>query len=158
MSLSSHSSRARTHTDILSSLELCLLVTALFSVTCRLFALFGPLFTSTMPYFQHLTDSFAEIPGVGVSPKPARRLVAKERLLANIPFRQRRVPLCLGYSRYLLSYHRCVRLSQRNAPASGAYFPANARGSLPHRSLISATRRVSASSDRDGATGSFIAK
>ncbi|MDQ1408694.1 MAG: hypothetical protein QOJ41_429 [Acidobacteriaceae bacterium] len=36
--------------------------------------------------------------------------------------------------------------------------PANARGSLPHQSLISATWRVSFSRDCYGATGSFIAK
>ena len=141
MSLPPHSFGVPTLTGafFLLSVMLCLLATALSSVTCILLALFGPLFASAILYFQYLTASFAEIPGGGVPLKPTQRLGAKERLLANIPFRQRRVPLCLGYSRYLLSYLRCVRLSERNALAPGAYVPANARGSLPHRSLISAT-------------------
>jgi hypothetical protein len=157
MSLPSHSSRARTLPGISSSLQLCLLATALFSVPCSLFAILDTLFAPLIPYFQHLTDSFAEIGG-GISQADPAVSLPTERLVANIPFRPWRVPLCLGYLRYLLSYHRCVTLFQRNASAPGAYFPANARGSLPHRSLISATWRVSISSDRDGATGSFIAK
>ena len=157
MSLPPHSSRARTLPGTLSSLELCLLATALFSVPCRLFALFDTVFATLIPYFQYLTDSFAEIGGWHPPRLPGRSF-AKRKRAGDHSLPPGRRPLCLGYLRYLSSYHRCVRLFQRNAPAPGAYVPANARGSLPHRSLISATRRVSTSSDRDGATGSFIAK
>jgi hypothetical protein len=94
--------------------------------------------------------------GVPPAPRSAARCQRKIARDHSLPRAAR--ALCLGYLRYLLSYHRCVRLFRRNAPAPGAYFPGNARGSLPHRSLISATWRVPISSDRDGATGSFIAK
>jgi len=48
---------------------LCLLPTALFSASCRLFGVFSPLFARAILCFQHLTNSFAEIPGGGVFPR-----------------------------------------------------------------------------------------
>jgi hypothetical protein len=92
MSLPPHSSRARTLPGTLSSLELCLLATALFSVPCRLFALFDTVFATLIPYFQYLTDSFAEIGGWHPPHACPAALLPKEKGLVTIPFRQAEGP------------------------------------------------------------------
>jgi hypothetical protein len=52
----------------------------------------------------------------------------------------------------------CYALPGKTLRHQARRFLLSPRGSLPHRSLISATGRVSASRDCDGATGSFIAR
>jgi hypothetical protein len=103
---------------------LCLLVTALFSVPCKLFAFFAHFLSVPMLCFQHFTDFLAQ--NSGGWGYPFLGCAALGACIFATPFRQApSKPLCIGYSRYLLSHHQYVRLCQRNAPAPGV--SANAR-------------------------------
>src|ERR1700694_991004 len=65
-------SRAVSPSDLLVPspfiLTLCLLVTALFSAICKLFALFASFFARAILCFQHLTNSFCKNTGGGGTP------------------------------------------------------------------------------------------